>query len=401
MPFREVSIVSSRLELVQLALQAGANVRELCRRFGISPTTAYEWIGRYRVSGEQGLSDRSRRPKRSPNRTGAAIEAQVLAIRDEHPAWGAPTIAVVLEREFGIHRAHSTVHAILRRHNRIERAATERARRWQRFEKTQPNDLWQMDFKGHFATGQGRCYPLTVIDDYSRYAIVLRACGDERLTTVQPLLIDAFRRYGMPLAMLTDNGNPWGNASAGHQYTKLGVWMIRLGITPLHSRPLHPQTVGKDERFHRTLKAELLGTRAFTSREDVQAAFDPWREMYNRYRPHSALGRAVPATRYAMSPRCYPEVLPPLEYASTDLVRSISSKGRLRFRGQEIFFCEAFAGERVALRPTAEDERLDIYYAHECVGHVDLRTGTATPRSVRHEQRSRDEKGLPGADAPA
>jgi transposase InsO family protein len=403
MPFREVSIVSARRELVQLALQAGANIRELCRRFGISPTTAYHWIGRFRENGERGLHDGSRRPKRSPNKSSADVEARILTLRNDHPAWGAPTIAVVLEREFGIHRAQSTVHAILRRNGRIDPAASDRAGRWQRFEKEAANELWQMDFKGDFATtNEGRCYPLTVLDDYSRYSLVLSACRDQRMTTVQPLLIGAFRRYGMPLAMLTDNGNPWGNASAGHPYTKLTVWMIRLGITPLHSRPLHPQTMGKDERFHRTFKAEVLGTRQFGSHDEVQAVCDRWREMYNSYRPHRALGNAVPATRYVMSPRSYPEVLPPLEYASDDVVQSISSGGMLRFRGRKYFFCEAFHGQQLAVRPTLDDEQFDLYYAHVCVGRLDLRAGMATPHSSRRQQQhSSEREDLPGADAPA
>jgi hypothetical protein len=258
-----------------------------------------------------------------------------------------------------------------------------------------------MDFKGHFATGQGRCYPLTVLDDHSRYSLVLQACANEQLVTVQPALVEAFRRYGLPSAMLTDNGNPWGNASAGHPYTQLTVWLIRLGITTLHSRPLHPQTLGKDERFHRTLKAELLGTRWFDSHPQVQTAFDRWRQVYNHHRPHHALDMAVPAARYAMSLRSYPETLPPLEYDSTDQVRSVTAQGVIRVHGCDVFFSQAFAKQRVALRPhPADDGRLDIYFAHQRVGWIDLRTHTAhCGRPESHASDPNDSKDLPDADA--
>ena len=377
MPFREVSIVAARLEFVMLAKRPKANVRALCRRFGISPTTGYHWLAQYQERGEAGLHDRSRRPNRSPRRTPSDIETLVVWLRDEHPAWGAPKIAVVLQRDFAIRRAQSTVHAILRRHNRVDPESAQGRGPWQRFERASPNELWQIDFKGHFNTGQGRCFPLTVLDDHSRYSLVLQACSNEQFETVQPALIHTFRRYGLPSAMLMDNGNPWGNSSAGHNYTHLTVWLIRLGITALHSRPLHPQTLGKDERFHRTLKAEVLGSRWFDSHAHVQASFDHWRDLYNHHRPHASLGMSVPATRYAMSARSFPESLPPLEYSNTDIVRTVSSHGAIRIHGRQIFFCQAFAGQPLALRPTAEDGCLDIFYAHQRVGSVDLRTYSA------------------------
>jgi transposase InsO family protein len=325
----------------------------------------------------------------------------VLKLRHEHPAWGAPKIRVVLERDFNIRRAQSTVHAILRRNGKIDPAAAERSRAWQRFEKSMPNELWQMDFKGHFDTGQGRCFPLTVLDDHSRYSLVLQACANEQFVTVQPALSAAFRRYGLPSAMLMDNGNPWGNASAGHPYTKLTVWLIRLGITALHSRPLHPQTLGKDERFHRTLKAEVLGTRWFDSHHHVQAAFDRWREVYNHQRPHEALDMSVPATRYNLSVRSFPETLPSLDYGPTDIVRSIGTNGNLRIKGREIPFCQAFRGQRVALRPTQDDGQFDIFYAHQRVGRLDLRTNVAfcTTSSRHHVPDESNAKGLPVVDA--
>lgn len=393
--------MSSRREFVTLALRPGANRRALCRRFGISPTTGYHWIAQYLERGEEGLADRSRRPKRSPNQTPSEIEKLVLGLRDEHPAWGAPKICAVIERDYRIRRAQSTVHAILRRNGKIDPAAVGQTGAWQRFERATPNELWQMDFKGHFETGQGRCFPLTVLDDHSRYSLVLQACANEQFATVQPVLVAAFRRYGIPSAMLMDNGNPWGNASAGHPYTKLTVWMIRLGITPLHSRPLHPQTLGKDERFHRTLKAEVLGTRWFDSHDLVQREFDRWRVVYNYKRPHESLAMSVPASRYSMSHRPFPEALPALEYDSADVVRSITTNGMIRLQGRSVFFCQAFAGERIALRPTTQDGQFEIFYSHQRVGSFDVRSGSATCERFgeHHDLRTPDSKDLPAVDA--
>lgn len=373
MPFREASIVESRKEFVMLARQRGANRRELCRRFGISPTTGYYWIERYDDRGEAGLIDLSRRPHRSPGKTPEEIESLVEQLRKTDPSWGAPKIKKILERDFGVKRSESTVHKILKRRNLISREASERAGAWQRFERAEPNELWQMDFKGHFATSEGRCFPLTILDDHSRFSIALTACRNEQETTVRAVLIATFKQYGLPWSIITDNGNPWGNASAGHQYTRLTVWLMRQAITTYHSRPLHPQTMGKDERFHRTLLAEVIGNRDFRSHAEVQQAFDYWRPRYNTYRPHEALEMAVPADRYRMSTRSYRETLAPIVYDTTDLVRTVDKVGCVRLNSKRLFVCEAFAGEPVALRRTDVDGVLDVYYCHQRIKQIDQR----------------------------
>ena len=177
--------MSRKYEFVTLAQREGANVRELCRRFTISPPTAYQLLDRYSREGEAGLLERSRRPHHSPNRTPAELEQAVLQLRDEHPAWGGRTLRKVLaDRGYGSVPSASAITAILRRNDRL--ASREPTRRnWLRFEHPQPNDLWQMDFKGHFPTGAGRCHPLTVLDDHSRFSILLQACADERTETVR------------------------------------------------------------------------------------------------------------------------------------------------------------------------------------------------------------------------
>ena len=312
MPWKERSIMSQRLEFVVLASQPGSNRRELCRRFRISPTTAYKWLRRYAREGVPALADRSRRPHHSPRQTRAEQEALVVAVRDEHPRWGGRKIRRRLTDlgHAGV-PAPSTITSIVRRSGRALGAPGVVPTAWQRFEAAAPNALWQMDFKGHFALRHGRCHPLTIIDDHSRFAVGLRACDNEQGATVQAELTALFERYGLPEAMVMDNGAPW--RGPGATLSTLEVWLLRLGIHVRHGRPYHPQTQGKDERFHRTLKAEVLSNRAFVDLAHVQRHFDPWRDVYNLERPHDSLGLATPASRYQPSWRRWPTHLPQIE----------------------------------------------------------------------------------------
>jgi transposase InsO family protein len=318
MPWREVSIMEQRREFVRLAMQEGANRRELCRRFGIHPDTGYKWLARW-ASGDRELCDQSRRPHASPARSEAAMEALVLKVRDAHPAWGARKIARCLERDVLTPPARSTVHEILRRHGRVV-APVGSPRASQRFEKPAPNLLWQMDFKGWVQLGNGmHCHPLTMVDDHSRYVPCLKACADEQGVTVQNQLEITFRHYGLPEALFVDNGGPWGDSSET-RWTRLSVWLLKLGVEVLHSRPYHPQSRGKNERFHRTLKDEVFAFRRFRDLAEVQRAFDQWREVYNFERPHEALGQEVPASRYRASPRSMPDRLPKVQYDPHEIV---------------------------------------------------------------------------------
>jgi transposase InsO family protein len=376
MPFRELSTIEQRREFIVFAVKEGANIQELCRRFGISRPTAYKWLGRYRREGWEGLNDRSRRPKRSPRRTAPAIEDKVVALRElSNDVWGGRTIKQRLEDlgETGVPAA-STITEILRRHDRLKEAAAGGHRGpWQRFERPNPNDLWQMDYKGHIALHDGsRCHPLTVLDDHSRYNLVLAACGDERGETVGGHLRPAFRRYGLPLAMLMDNGTPWSDPG-GDPHTSFSVWLMRLGIKVLHGRPYHPQTQGKEERFHRTLKAEVFNGKSFGDLAACQRAFDEWRPRYNHERPHQALDMATPAKRYRPSSRPFPEVLPPIEYAPGDQVRKVSCDGFFNFKNKAWRLSKAFRGEYVGLRPTTVDGLFDVHYCAHRIAHLDLR----------------------------
>ena len=375
MPWESVTVEEKRREFVLLANVEGVNVSELCRRFGISRKVGYKWKNRAQgadVATPAIWADRSRRPLHCPAQTAASVEQPVLALRDAHPAWGGRKIAQVLMRDQGLMLAASTITSILHRHGRIEAAATAAAQHWQRFEHDTPNSLWQMDFKGHFAIGAGRCHPLTVLDDHSRYNLVLAACADEQRPTVADQLQRAFERYGLPVRINTDNGPPWGNQGAPY-LTQLGVWLVRLGIRVGRSRPAHPQTNGKDERFHRSLKAEVLTGREFDTLDDSQLAFDRWRPMYNHYRPHEALGMQTPSQRYRPSPRACPANLPAIEYGSEDQVRKVQDGGWITFKGRPIRVGSALHGLPVALRPnTATDGLHEIYFCHQKILTVNL-----------------------------
>ena len=302
MPWQECSTMTLRQEFLALAQQPGVSFSELCQRFGISRKTGYKWKRRYREKGVTGLADRTRRPEHSPRRSEPVMEEQVLAIRDQY-GWGARKIKSCLERRGDGPLAKSTVHSILLRHGRVTNAPGERTGTYRRFEQERPNQLWQMDFKGHFLLGnQQRCHPLTVLDDHSRYSLCLQACLNEQTATVQQQLTATFRRYGLPERMLMDNGPPWGN-DLSCRFTPLTVWLLRLGIAVTHGRPYHPQTQGKEERFHRSLKVEVLADRVFPDVEHMQFRFDDWRYCYNHVRPHEALDMHVPASRYEPSPR--------------------------------------------------------------------------------------------------
>jgi transposase InsO family protein len=372
MPWREVSVMEQRREFVQLALQEGVNRRELCRRFGISATVAYKWLDRF-ASGDAELADRSRRPHGSPARSGAAIEAAVLAVRDAHPVWGARKIARCLEREGHDVPAVSTVHAILRRHGRVPPPAGTPGQPYRRFEKEAPNLLWQMDFKGHMPLGNGAsCHPLTMIDDHSRFALCLAACANEQGITVKTHLDTTFRRYGLPEAMFVDNGGPWG-FTLDEPWTRLGVWLLKLGVDLIHSRPYHPQSRGKNERFHRTLRAEVFAFERFRDLTAVQRALDRWRGIYNLDRPHEALDQEVPASRYRPSPRPMPDRLPQVEYDSHEIVRSVSTtKAYVSFKGRLWKVPQAFRGERLAIRPLSTDGRYGVFFAAHQIAIIDL-----------------------------
>ncbi len=373
MPWQERSTMSIRHEFVSLASQEGANMRQLCRRFGISPPTGYKWLHRFVTEGVAGLVDRPRTPHTSPTRTPAAIEVRVLRVRDAHPSWGGRKIRARLQRA-GMRTvpSASTITAILRRHDRLDLAESAKHRPHQRFQAAAPNELWQVDFKGHVATThQGRVHPLSILDDHSRYLIGLFACASEQRALVQQHLTNLFCRYGLPRRLLADNGPPWGTAGNGG-WSELEIWLLRLGIEPIHGRAKHPQTQGKVERFHRTLKAEVFTGLPYPDLASCQRACNQWRVHYNTQRPHEALDLAVPAEHYQPSPRTMPASLPEVEYSPTDLVRKVKADGYFAYQGGHYRLGRGWKGLSVAVRPTPNPQVVAIYYGHSLLKELDL-----------------------------
>lgn len=382
MPWQEVDAVDLRREFVALACHSDVSMSELCARYQISRKTGYKWLTRYRQLGPKGLTDQARTPRHSPARTPREIEQLIVQCRAQYPAWGARKLRKVLENQG--HKtlpSPSTITAVLRRHGCLTETSA-RSTPFVRFEHANPNDLWQMDFKGHFPVGKGRCHPLTLLDDHSRYALCLYASGDQTYKTVKGALTAVFSRYGLPKRMTMDNGPPWGNGGRG-KYSRLTVWLIEQGIHVSHSTPYHPQTQGKDERFHRTLNAELLQRRRWDCLATCQSHFDHWRQRYNTVRPHESLDMAVPSSRYRISRTRYQPVLAAYEYGPGDKVRKVSRDQVASFAHQKVLLGEAFVGKWVAFRPTISSEEFTVHYCHQQIGKISLAGVTGQRNFIR------------------
>lgn len=362
MPWKEMDAMSLRKEFVLLAQEPGSNIRKLCRQFRISSRTAYKWLKRYEQEGTEGLADRSHRPKHIPRQTDQEMEKQVLELRAQ-TGWGGRKIArVLLDQGLEAVPHPNTITDILRRAGKLDADESPKHRPVERFERSHPNELWQMDFKGHFPMQEGRCHALTVLDDHSRFCVGLRACADERGRTVQSQLERIFREYGLPEAILCDNARSWRSGYPRMEWSRLSVWLIRLGILILHGRPYHPQTQGKEERFHRTLKQELLQHIPFADLEQGQCCLDVWRDRYNLIRPHEALSMEAPFRHYQSSLRPFPNFMPPVEYPSGAMVRKVQLNGLVTYHDREYRVGKALIGEYVELRPTEKEACFDVYF---------------------------------------
>lgn len=358
MPWKEETAMSIKEKFITAVYESELNFSDLCKLYQISRDCGYKWLKRYKNEGRDGLIEKSRRPHSSPQKTSAPIERKILKIRDLHPKWGGRKIhAYLINLGQKNIPTPSTITRILHRHQKINKEDSLKAKAFKRFEYKKPNQMWQMDFKGFFYMQLGRCNPLTVLDDCSRYSMILRACKNQKKASVQEGLIDTFREYGLPERMTMDNGAPWGCRYGSSGFTELEVWLILLGINPTHSRPWHPQTQGKDERFHRTLKEELLEGRVFTNMEEAQKNFDSWREYYNNERPHEAIGLKPPASRYEPSQRKYPEEMPEIEYEEGAKVRQVKNSGDIHFK-REILHKPKY--ERAAGKNRGDRKRRNI-----------------------------------------
>lgn len=378
MPWRVSSVMEERIKFVRLGLEIGANLSRLCAHFGISRPTGYRWLSRYRATGSvMSLADRSRRPRHSPGQTSPEIEARVTALRHQY-GWGAKKIHTLLVRE-DLAVPCATINRILKRHGLLEPMEHNPAAAI-RFERLQPNELWQMDFKGEFAMSGGTCYPLTVVDDHSRFALGIYALPSVRSVGAQRSLHTIFASYGLPEAMLMDHGSPWWSTTNGYGLTTLSVWLIKHDIRLVWSRIRHPQTQGKVERFHRTLKNDVLRQGRPDSLADWQQAFDRFRYCYNQIRPHESLNMAVPADRYQRSHRHYPDSVREWVYPSGATVKRLSTHGCLSFGGRYYFICEALAHEWVRVEHLPN--RLLVSYRQMYIREIELDTGKTKPLVV-------------------
>jgi transposase InsO family protein len=359
MPWKELPVSELRLALVHMVRTTHIPVAQACRHFGVSRKTAYKWLARYGHDPQQTLRDRSRRPRGSPARTAADSEQRILEVRDRY-GWGARKIRALLARQGQPVPSARTVHQVLARHQRVPAAQPE-PQAWQRFERAQPNALWQLDFKGPVEVERRRVYPLVLADDHSRFLLALAPCLDLTMATAWEVLWQAFGTYGLPESLLCDH------AFGTRGQNPLGVsWfearLIRLDIRPCHGRPYHPQTQGKIERLNGTLERELWPRIRRDTLAHFAADLQHWRTaVYNVLRPHQSLGDQPPVLRWRPSPRARPARLPAVEYPAGADLRKVMNRGDISWHGYRILVGAGLEGEWVRVEERAHE--LAIWYA--------------------------------------
>jgi transposase InsO family protein len=366
MPWRTMDVREQRVEFVVAATRKSQSFGSLCDEFGISRPTGYLWLRRYQSQGVPGIAERSRKPLHSPGRTDATLEQRVLQVRLRYPDWGARKLRVVLSRE-GVELARNTIHRILLRYDLVKQA-DQHPPALQRFERQQPNELWQMDFKGPKGWPQP-VGPLSVLDDHSRYLIVLAANGSTNGQPVREQLEIAFHSCGVPEALLMDHGTPWWSQQAPSGRTKLSLWLMRQGIQLCWSGVRHPQTQGKVERFHGTLQ-RALNRRGFPGQQHLQAWLDAYRCEHNQVRPHEALQMKTPASVWRPSPRRYDPQPARWEYPAGSWVLKVDLQGKVEVKGWKWKISKALCGEWVRL--VALDQRVLVYYCATLMREIDL-----------------------------
>lgn len=378
MPWERRTVEDQRREFAQAALQCN-NFSALCREFGIDRHTGYKWKKRY--TAQLPLTDRSRRPHTSPGRTPENVEMRILAVRADNPGWGARKIQEFLLREGCPNLpCAKTVNNILNRYGCISQDESLKHKPFVRFEKDLCNQMWQADFKGEFRMADGQyCYPLDILDDHSRFVIRIAP----RLGTANvaiPVFTEAFREFGLPNSVLSDNGAQFAGFRKG--YTQFERWLMDLDVLPIHGRIKHPQTQGKIERFHRTMKQELLNHTTIANIEDAQAKFSNWRDKYNNLRPHEALGMKRPGEVYVPSQREYREKIEKFEYGGEHHVIKVNSWGYVRFDKWQIYLSETMIGQYIEFRPSPDGETFAACYRNFKIAEFDTQDGKLIHRSI-------------------
>ena len=378
MPWECRTVEEQRIEFAQAAKNC-TNFSALCRAYGITRRTGRKWVERYEAG--LSMSDFSRKPLRSPHKTPEDMEMLILSTRADNPGWGAKTIQDVL-----VKAGHQnvpcvkTVNNILNRYGCISPEESLKRQPFVRFEKELCNQMWQGDFKGEFKmTDNNYCYPLDIIDDKSRYALK----AEPLLSTanvVIPVFKSAFLQYGLPNSILTDNGPQFAGFRKG--YTHFEKWLMDLDILPIHGRIRHPQTQGKIERFHRTMKQELLNHTTIANIEDARIKLSEWKDKYNNVRPHEALGMKRPCDVYVPSQRKYIENIPKYEYSGLYHVIKVNSWGYVRFDRWQIYLSETMIDEYIEFRPSLDGETFVACYRNFKIAEFDTTDGHLIHRSI-------------------
>ncbi len=366
MPWKETCIVDQRIAFVRDVLRGEASKSELCRRYGISRPTGDKWLERFELFGLAGMDDLPSAPHRHPNEVPKELVEMLIALRRRHMTWGPRTLLAYLGRRHPDVKwpAASTVGELLRRHG----MAVRRVRRHRTPPYTQPfadcrnaNSVWCADFKGWFRTlDRTICHPLTITDAFSRYLLKCQSMPRAWTVPAQTVFEAAFREYGLPQTIRTDNGAPFASKAVGG-LSRLAVWWLKLGIVPERIEPGKPQQNGRHERMHLTLKQETANPPRSTMRSQ-QRRFDEFREEYNELRPHEALAQRTPVDLYQPSPRAYPARIPEPEYDEGLEVRFVRPNGEIKWRGQRMYLGQVLAGENVALEPVSDEHWLVYFY---------------------------------------
>ena len=378
MPWECRTVEDQRKEFAQAAERCN-NFSALCREFGITRHTGYKWVERYDAG--QPLTDRSRRPHTSPSKTPEEVERLILTVRSDNPGWGAKTIRDVLLKEG--HRnipCAKTVNNILNRYGCISLEESQKRQPFTRFEKSLCNQMWQADFKGEFRMADNKyCYPLDIMDDHSRFAIKI-APHLSTANVVIPVFTEAFREFGLPDSILSDNGAQFAGFRKG--YTQFERWLMDLDILPIHGRIKHPQTQGKIERFHRTMKKELLDHTQIANIEDAKIKFCIWRDKYNNIRPHEALGMKRPGEVYEPSQRQYSDTIKKYEYGGEYHVIKVNSWGYVRFDKWQVYLSETMIDQYIEFRPSPNGETFVACYRNFKIAEFDTEDGQLIHRSI-------------------
>ena len=376
MPWMETAPVEQRTAFITDHRRGLYPMTELCARSGISRKTGYKWLARFEAHGRHGLADRSRAPHHCPHRIPPETAELLCTARRRHPDWGAGKLLdYLLPRHPGVDwPAVSTVSDLLARRGLVPKRRRRRPHQHPGVVPpitTEPNDLWTADFKGQFTTRDGvYCYPLTIADQHTRYLLTCYGLPSTHGAPVRAIFERAFRTYGLPRAIRTDNGVPFATSGL-HGLSQLNVWWMRLGIQHQRIHPGRPQQNGAHERMHKTLKRGAIRPPRSNALAQ-QRAFNRFRTEYNEERPHATLGGKTPASRYRPSPRPYPRVLPPQDYPGHFLVKKITTGGTFRFQHRLLFIANSLTNHHIGLEET-DDGIWSIYFNTVLLAKLDER----------------------------